>query len=173
MDTNEQPRIISAPCLPFCGSLEFRRARCWPRRTGTRTGLRRSVRALHKVCAVDGDHPFAETIGGTHLATHQKLYGSARWRRRSRAQLMAEPLCTFCLAQGQTTAATTADHVKRHGGDERLFWEGELQSLCTSHHSGTKQQRESKKGFARDIGLDGCPLDPNHPCYRRTTWARG
>jgi 5-methylcytosine-specific restriction enzyme A len=93
-------------------------------------------------------------------------YGKQRWRRRARAQLREHPLCKFCQQLGQVTIATVADHVVPHRGDPQLFWFGELQSLCASHHSGTKQQRETR-GFATDIGLDGYPLDPMHPWYQR------
>jgi 5-methylcytosine-specific restriction protein A len=93
-------------------------------------------------------------------------YGTQRWRRRARAQLREHPLCASCLQLGKVVPATVADHIVPHRGDERLFHEGALQSLCAYHHSGTKQQREVR-GYATDIGLDGYPLDPMHPFYQR------
>jgi 5-methylcytosine-specific restriction protein A len=93
-------------------------------------------------------------------------YRTQRWRKRARAQLRGHPLCAFCLQLGKVVPATVADHIEPHRGNEQLFWSGELQSLCTAHHSGTKQQRETI-GFAKDIGLDGWPLDPMHPVYQR------
>ena len=98
-------------------------------------------------------------------ATQQKWYGSQRWRNRARHQLRLHPLCVMCLAQDQVVPATVADHIIPHKGNERLFWEGELQSLCATHHSASKQQAE-KHGFYNDIGPDGWPLDPRHPVYQ-------
>ncbi|WP_424360239.1 HNH endonuclease [Methylocystis parvus] len=69
-------------------------------------------------------------------------YGSQAWRRKSEAQRQAEPLCRMCKAQGVMTPATVADHVRPHRGDADLFWHGELQSLCTPHHSSAKQAEE-------------------------------
>jgi 5-methylcytosine-specific restriction protein A len=94
-----------------------------------------------------------------------KLYGKQRWKRQREAQLREHPLCAYCLQLGKVVPATVADHVTPHRGDERQFWEGALQSLCAHHHSGWKQDRETI-GFARDIGLDGQPLDPLHPWNR-------
>jgi 5-methylcytosine-specific restriction enzyme A len=71
----------------------------------------------------------------------------------------------MCLDQGHVTAATTVDHIKPHKGDWSLFSDpANLQSLCPSHHSSTKQ-REEAVGHA--IGCDdaGLPLDPDHPWH--------
>ena len=62
-----------------------------------------------------------------------RLYGR-RWKRRSRQHLREHPLCVTCKAQGKIVAATAADHIVPHRGDEELFWNGELQSLCKLHH---------------------------------------
>jgi 5-methylcytosine-specific restriction protein A len=59
-------------------------------------------------------------------------------------------------------AATVADHIIPHQGDEALFWSGELQSLCDTCHSSVKQAQE-KGGYAIGCGVDGMPLDPKHP----------
>ena len=86
-----------------------------------------------------------------------------KWRKARLGHLAANPLCVKCLAQSRTVAATTVDHVKPHKGDMKLFWDPKnWQSLCTTHHSATKQAEE-KRG--RVIGCDasGRPLDPNHP----------
>jgi hypothetical protein len=40
-----------------------------------------------------------------------------------------------------------------------------FQSLCKGCHESTKRMVETR-GFRPDIGLDGWPLDPNHPVYR-------
>lgn len=91
-----------------------------------------------------------------------RWYGTQRWRRRSKAQLQAEPLCVMCLAANRTKAATVADHVVPHRGDEEAFWQGPLQSLCQHHHSQVKQ-REEVRGYSDAVGDDGWPLDPRHP----------
>ena len=43
---------------------------------------------------------------------------------------------------------------------------GPFMSLCKRCHDSTKRMIETR-GFRPDIGLDGWPLDPNHPVYRR------
>jgi hypothetical protein len=57
-------------------------------------------------------------------------------------QPAAEPLCATCLPEGRITPATDADHVIPHRGDQDLFWQGELQSLCAACHSLRKQSQE-------------------------------
>ncbi|WP_440642070.1 HNH endonuclease [Bradyrhizobium sp. PUT101] len=103
----------------------------------------------------------------------ERWRGSARWRRRVRFQLATNPLCRMCAEQGVVTAATIVDHVIPHRGDQQLFWLGELQSLCASHHSKDKQQIETQ-GFSTAIGADGLPLDARHPFYQESkTWPGG
>jgi hypothetical protein len=75
--------------------------------------------------------------------------------------LAIEPTCRYCRQQGRLCAATVADHVIPHRGDETLFWEGELQSLCAPCHNGAKQQLETT-GRLRGSAVDGMPLDPGH-----------
>lgn len=96
-----------------------------------------------------------------------RWYGTRRWRRRAKAQLYAEPLCVQCAAAGLLEPANVADHVLPHNGDPDLFWYGELQSLCTAHHSGAKQSAErAGVEYSSDIGADGLPTDPRHPANR-------
>ncbi len=90
------------------------------------------------------------------------LYSTAAWKRKRREQLTREPLCRFCLERGEVTEAKVADHIKAHKGDLDLFYFGELQSLCVPCHNATKQQIEAR-GYSCVAGLDGYPLDPNHP----------
>jgi 5-methylcytosine-specific restriction enzyme A len=85
------------------------------------------------------------------------LYHTARWKRKRAAQLAAHPLCAKCLRLGRPVSATVADHVVPHRGDETLFWEGELQSLCSSCHSSVKQAQEHGSA-ERGCTLDGIPL---------------
>ena len=76
----------------------------------------------------------------------------------------------MCLKKNIITAADVVDHVVPHKGDEKLFWFGELQSLCHTHHSSNKQLAELgiEKNFVNDIGDDGWPTDPDHPVYGGT-----
>ena len=97
-------------------------------------------------------------------AAIQKLYGSGRWRKRSKFQLAQEPLCRACAARGEPVVATAADHVHPHRGDPRQFWFGELQSLCRPCHDSRKKFAENR-GFDGAVGVDGLPLDPRHPFY--------
>jgi 5-methylcytosine-specific restriction endonuclease McrA len=96
---------------------------------------------------------------------HNKLYDKKRWKRRAKLQLTLEPLCARCLRHGVVMPATIADHIEPHRGDQTKFWEGKLQSLCASCHSGDKAQVE-RLGFSCAIGPDGWPVDGKHPVYR-------
>lgn len=94
------------------------------------------------------------------MGAHDRLYATARWKKRRAAQLAEHPLCRFCLPA--VVPATVADHVTPHRGDENAFWFGELQSLCASCHSSSKQQAEAG-GRMRGCDVHGMPLDPAHP----------
>lgn len=73
------------------------------------------------------------------------------------AQLRSEPLCAFCLRDGKATHARVADHIKPHKGDEGLFWNGRLQSLCKPCHDSEKALIEAGKAPVT-YGLDGWPV---------------
>ena len=94
-----------------------------------------------------------------------KWYHTQRWRRRAALQLKLEPLCAIFLQNGQVVPATDADHVVPHKGNEWAFWFGDLQSLCGPCHWSVKQ-KEEKRGYRSDIGIDGWPTDPRHPANR-------
>ncbi|MGP9834221.1 HNH endonuclease [Marinobacter sp. NSM] len=91
------------------------------------------------------------------------LYNRKEWKALRRDQLTKEPLCRYCQQQGKVEAATVADHIVPHKGDEALFFDADnLQSLCATHHDASKQKAE-KRGVA-EVGSDttGAPLDPSH-----------
>ena len=94
----------------------------------------------------------------------KRPYDHRRWRRLSKQQLDEHPLCCMCLQSSVVEPAVAADHVQPHHGDPVLFWFGTLQSLCASHHNGTKRQLELR-GYNTDIGIDGWPKDRNHPVH--------
>jgi len=73
----------------------------------------------------------------------RRLYWTQRWRAIAKAQMNEHPLCIMCEAEGIIEPATICDHVIPHRGDVDLFWNGERQSLCASHHSRAKQAEEA------------------------------
>src|SRR5215469_11799782 len=95
----------------------------------------------------------------------ENLYKTARWQRLRKRQLEAGPLCQFCLERGIVTAANVVDHVAPHKGDWTDFVTGQLQSLCGPCHNSAKRQVELR-GYRLDVGVDGYPIDRNHPFYR-------
>jgi 5-methylcytosine-specific restriction protein A len=103
----------------------------------------------------------------------QRLYNTARWKRRRAEQLAREPWCAECLQLEQYTPATDADHIERHNGDLQKFFSGKLQSLCHAHHSRktaeevgfTAQGRGAKNVLARgDQSEWGQPREINSQC---------
>lgn len=63
------------------------------------------------------------------------FYFTTRWKRLRAAVLRAEPLCRHCAADGRPEPATDVDHIVRHQGDPRRFWDARnLQPLCARHH---------------------------------------
>ena len=91
------------------------------------------------------------------------LYNTARWRSIRAEQLRREPLCRMCREDGgRITPATVADHIKRHEGDEALFWNpANLQSLCKQHHDTSKRRHEAR-GYIGGCDEQGNPIDPGH-----------
>lgn len=96
----------------------------------------------------------------------RSFYKTKAWQDRRKLQLATHPLCVTCLKSGQTKAATVVDHVVPHRGDYNLFFFGEVQSLCVTHHNGDKQRIETS-GYSLAADEYGFPIDPNHPIYRK------
>src|SRR5688500_8638942 len=84
-------------------------------------------------------------------ANHQwrNWYKLAAWLRRRLDQLMREPLCKRCRAQGILTAATVANHKEPHRGDWHKFINGELESVCKPCHDSVIQSEERKGNAAK------------------------
>ncbi len=99
----------------------------------------------------------------------QHLYSDKRWRNpvfgRSPRQLRKDPLCVRCKAQGKVVIAKIANHIVPHKGDEKLFFSGELESVCKACHDGPIQ-REEIKGYSDAVDVFGFPTDPLHPFNR-------
>jgi 5-methylcytosine-specific restriction protein A len=100
-----------------------------------------------------------------NYARSERLYSTARWQRIRKYQLMEHPLCKYCAERGLVTPATVCDHVEPHRGDVGKFWCGPFQSLCKPCHDSAKRFVE-ERGYRPDVGLDGWPLDLNHPANR-------
>jgi 5-methylcytosine-specific restriction enzyme A len=102
----------------------------------------------------------------TDRAKYQWMYSTPLWRRLRSQQLKDKPLCERCLARGLVTPANIVHHTIPHKGDWDLFATAPLASLCKRCHDSTEQTVE-RYGFSNEIGVDGWPVDPNHPTNRR------
>lgn len=79
-----------------------------------------------------------------HRPTHQRRssaawhawYSLPIWTDRLRPdQLLREPFCRECAAEGKRTKATVVDHIQPHRGEWSRFVDvSNLQSLCKFHH---------------------------------------
>lgn len=93
----------------------------------------------------------------------KRLYDSVRWRKARAQYLVVNPLCVMCEARGRVTPATVVDHKIPHKGDYDLFWDRDnWQSLCDNDHNTIKQMQEIH-GYSQACGVDGFPVDINHP----------
>lgn len=98
---------------------------------------------------------------------HKKLYASKTWQQLRRIHLDRQPLCQECKRQGRLTLGNTVHHLKPHGGAWSLFNNADnLETLCSSCHSGSAQQQE-RIGYASTVGNDGWPTDNKHPFNKR------
>lgn len=96
---------------------------------------------------------------------YHHLYNTAAWRKARIAFLSANPLCRMHGELGKMMVANIVDHIKPHKGDLSLFWDqGNWQALCKHCHDSHKHAQETS-GLLRGAGLDGIPLDRNHPWH--------
>jgi 5-methylcytosine-specific restriction protein A len=93
------------------------------------------------------------------------LYKTKRWYSIRQHQLTQHPLCKRHLDKGDVVAATIVHHVDRHQGNEYLFYNSRLESLCKPCHDAHEQQAE-RYGYSLAIGNDGWPTDHRHPANR-------
>lgn len=75
----------------------------------------------------------------------------------------------MCAADGRVTAADTVDHREPHRGDVRLFFDFDnTQSLCSPCHD-SRKDAEERRGYLKEVGVDGMPTDPRHPINREAS----
>jgi 5-methylcytosine-specific restriction protein A len=65
-----------------------------------------------------------------------RWYVSTRWLRLRAEVLQLEPFCRACRASGRKVLTVDIDHIRKHDGDDRLFWDrSNLQGLCKRCHT--------------------------------------
>jgi 5-methylcytosine-specific restriction endonuclease McrA len=75
------------------------------------------------------------------------------------AQLLKDHYtCRICKVMTHHSSQLICDHVIPHRGDPTLFWQGELQTLCATCHSSTKQALERTGKTKHTTGQDGWPI---------------
>lgn len=59
-----------------------------------------------------------------------------KWHKARAEYFKLHPWCVQCAKEGRKTKATNLDHIKKHGGDQKIFWDkSNWQGLCHSCHS--------------------------------------
>lgn len=65
-----------------------------------------------------------------------RWYVSRRWQRLRVQVLQDEPFCRACRRAGRKTLTVDIDHIRKHDGDQSLFWDrANLQGLCKACHT--------------------------------------
>lgn len=78
----------------------------------------------------------------TYARAH-RWYGSARWQRLRAAVILDEPFCRTCRAAGRRVLTVDVDHIRKHNGIARLFWDrSNLQGLCKACHTAKTSRGE-------------------------------
>lgn len=78
-----------------------------------------------------------------------KIYGH-KWRQLREWVLRRQPLCKECEKRGKIEPATEVDHILKHGGDMKLFWDkNNLQGLCKKCHSAKTAREDGGFGNKR------------------------
>ena len=115
------------------------------------------------------EHEGMSTVGTLQkdgrTSSASRGYGH-RWRLARNRFLTKHPLCRMCQEVGRVSAATLVDHIRPHRGNMRLFWDmSNWQALCAPCHDGAKQKQDIS-GKVVGCGVDGLPLDHDHPWNR-------
>jgi hypothetical protein len=83
-------------------------------------------------------------------------YADAGWKRLRAAILARDPWCVLCLAEGERTPSTVADHViprrrfplalQRSSAPNGADWHGNLRGVCKSHHARRSEDKAVRSG---------------------------
>lgn len=72
-----------------------------------------------------------DSIDQRRESSTKRGYGY-QWQKARKAFLAVNSVCVTCRAQ----AATVVDHIRRHNGDQTLFWDQlNWQALCATCHA--------------------------------------
>src|SRR5262245_39410613 len=82
---------------------------------------------------------------------YQWLYYTKRWKMHRMVQLQNHQLCAACLEDKYVRAASIVHHLHDHGGDEHIFFNSPLQSLCKSCHDNIKYGSHAKRQQGCDV----------------------
>jgi hypothetical protein len=94
------------------------------------------------------------------------LYKQRAWRKVVAQQLSSTPYCEWCFSADKVyVPAEICHHSTPHRGDVYLFYNNIFVSLCKTCHDSEAQQIE-KIGYSTRVGVDGLPIDLNHPFYK-------
>lgn len=88
------------------------------------------------------------------------FYLTSDWFRARHHVLKRDPICVEC----RVAPSTHCDHIKpRRLFPELALDESNLRGLCATCHNRRSARQYSNDGGG--VGLDGEPLDPNHPWH--------
>lgn len=97
------------------------------------------------------------------------FYSTQRWRKLRVTRLRMDAY--RCAVPGCATPALIVDHIipRYRGGSDTM---NNLRSLCRKHDNEIKERPgRSERGhggeFTSPCDLDGRPLDPAHPWYKK------
>ena len=97
----------------------------------------------------------------------KRLYNSRAWRRARGMQLALHPRCQLCRRR----KATQVDHIKPVASGGHPFDPRNLQSVCAPCHSRKTAGQDggfgNRMGRIKGCAVDGSPLDPMHPWFKR------
>lgn len=98
---------------------------------------------------------------------HQRGYGAAWVKLRTKVLKRDCGLCQVCKRAGRVTIATQVDHIVSKANANRMKWtpqqtdhESNLQSICgPCHLVKTEEEQGKAKRAPLRIGVDGFPID--------------
>lgn len=96
------------------------------------------------------------------MSQYPEIYNCKRWKNLRDRRLQENPLCKYCEASGDITAADTVDHITPHRGDLELAFDYDnTQSLCKPCHDVHADAKDRGKVMA-GCDDDGYPIDSGH-----------